>query len=167
MEKVIFDPFLTPFRGTHTGQNPQKWTKRAPSGQKLLVVARLGRSEGWKPGINQGEIHIGAISFGVPLGPSRAESDWNADKRQAAGKKCLELGGGDLLGKVRLGAPSGRALAILREGRMTCPCVTIQARLRTSVRGTEDRQDTTRGGDHLKWGFACGKKVHGFAIQSV
>ena len=93
-------------------------------------------AQGYNPGINQGEIHIGAISFGVPLGPSRAESDWNADKRQAAGKKCLELGGGDLLGKVRLGAPSGRALAILREGRMTCPCVTMQARVRISVRGT-------------------------------
>ena len=42
--------------------------------------------------------------------------------------------------------PSGFTLAVLREERMTCACVTMRARVHISVCGTQDRQDKTRQG---------------------
>ena len=46
----MFDPFLTPFRWTHTQATiPRNAAKRAPGGQKPLVAVRLGHSEGWDP----------------------------------------------------------------------------------------------------------------------
>ena len=42
--------------------------------------------------------------------------------------------------------PSGFTLAVLRDDKMTCACVTMRTRVHISVCGTQDRQDKTRQG---------------------
>ena len=56
------------------------------------------------------------------------------------------------------------ALGVLRQDRMTCSCVTMQAHMRISVGGTHARprprpRPRPRGGNHQKWGIAWGKSA--------
>ena len=60
------------------------------------------------------------------------------------------------------------ALGVLRQDRMTCSCVTMQAHVRISVRGTHARpRPRPRGGNHQNWRVAMGERPLRIAIWAV